>query len=270
MPAIHEDAICLRHREWSETSQTVTLLTRAHGLVHGLAKGSLRDKAPYSGGFEHLQFGELGFIHKPDKDLAILTDWDLREPFHAFRADYRSAVVAMFAAEIASLMLAPLDAHPATFDALLGLLCALATGADEHARMRHLAVYLDALLTDTGHMVDLDVVVTGEGGGRSLVWAYDPDAGTFHADPDRRLPSGDPFEPVDRAGGVWHVREDTVLLLRSLRDGFPSESPVQQVEGEASDRTGWMRAARFLTACAGYRASRRPVSLDSFLRLTRN
>ena len=95
MPADHDDAICLRHREWSETSQTVTLLTRAHGLVHGLAKGSLREKAPFSGGFELLQLGELGFINKPDRDLLLLTEWDLIDPFSALRTEYRSATAAM-------------------------------------------------------------------------------------------------------------------------------------------------------------------------------
>lgn len=265
MPATHDDAICLRHREWSETSQTVTLLTRAHGLVHGLAKGSLRDKAPYSGGFEHLQLGELGFIHKPDKDLAILTDWDLREPFHAFRRDYRSAVVAMFAVETTASMLAPLDPHPATFGVLLAMLGALADGADELDRARHLAAFLDSLLTDTGHMVDTEGISPGE----AEVWAYDPHASTFRADPERRLPSGDPFEPVDRGGGVWHLRGDTVALLRSLRRGPASGSTEEQSTSVEGDRTGWVRAARFLAACAGYRASRRPASLESFLRLTR-
>lgn len=49
MPPVSDDAVCIRHWDWSETSQTVSLFTRGHGLVRALAKGSKRPKSPYSG-----------------------------------------------------------------------------------------------------------------------------------------------------------------------------------------------------------------------------
>lgn len=268
MPPIHDEAVCLRHREWSETSQTVTLLTRAHGLLHGLAKGSLREKAPYSGGFEILQFGELGFLNKPDSDLNILTDWDLIDPFHRFRGDYRAATIAMFACELTASMLAPHDPHPVTFSALLDLICSLTESPAQHGPARSLTVYLDALLEDTGHML----ASAGLDAKADAVWAFDPGSNHFVPDPERRLPANDPFDAGARNGGVWHLRSNTILALQAVRISAESEPEAGLVSEHSHeiDSKDWSRAARFLAACVCYRASRRPASLASFLRLTQN
>ena len=44
MPIIADTAICIRCWDFSETSQTVSLVTREHGVVRGLAKGAKREK----------------------------------------------------------------------------------------------------------------------------------------------------------------------------------------------------------------------------------
>lgn len=278
MPPIHDDAICLRHREWSETSQTVTLLTRGHGLVHGIAKGAFRDKSPFSGGFEHLQLGELGFINKPDRDLLILTDWDLTNPFPALRADYRAATLAMFACEITASLLAPIDPHPATFEAL----CAMLARTPHADPARLLSEYLLVLLDETGYSVETpgegDTDSDGQTGDDDAIWAFDPASGTFTPDPEVRSFAIAPFEPSSRHG-VWHVRGETIRLLREAERASPAEAAKKvhhaaRTEGPANThRTAdpvSRRLARFLSACAVYRAARRPASLEALLRVTRN
>jgi len=252
VPADHDDAICLRHREWSETSQTVTLLTRAHGLVHGLAKGSLREKAPFSGGFELLQLGELGFINKPDRDLLLLTEWDLIDPFSALRTEYRSATVAMFTGELAASLLAPLDPHPRVFAAFREMLAGLS--ADPGA-FSPAARFLHRLLLETGDAFEAPAPEPLD-----AVWAFDPRDGVFRPDPSRQLPADDPFEPGP-SSGVWHLRGDTLAALAMLADDGP--------DGLDSGREPSLRTLRFLAAWACYRASRRPASLGAFLRVTR-
>lgn len=257
MPTTHDDAICLRHREWSETSQTVTLLTRTHGLVHGLAKGSQRDKAPYSGGFEHLQLGELGFISKPDRDLAILTEWDLINPHPALRADYRAATVAMFACELTASLLAPFDPHPGVFTECAALLSRLSEPGPGSTPASALAAYLAVLLADSGHGVGVESPPERD----DEIWAYDPAHASFRPDPDRSLPADDPFDVGGGVTGVWHIRGETIRALHALGSGGETHKP------EGGDH--WARLSRFLGACACYRASRRPASLEAFLRVTR-
>lgn len=284
MTPTHDHAICIRHREWSETSQTVTLLTRTHGLVHGLAKGSLRPKAPYSGGFELLQLGELGFVNKPDRDLTVLTEWDLTDPFPPLRADYRAATIAMFAAEVTAASLAPFDPHEPVFTALFDLLSRLADSQAQPTEPDHpskcLAIYLAHLLIDTGHALEFESDPHAAPDSDDEIWAFTPATNTFQPDQDRRLPAADPFEQSSDELGVWHLRGETLRRLAALAvhadDPNPpgsenqansdSEETTRADHADATD----VRAARFLAACVCYRTSRRPASLDAFLRVTHN
>ena len=85
MSATIDQALCIRHWDWSETSQTVVLFTKTNGILRGLAKGSKRDKGKFSGGFDVLSQGEIGFLLKRDSELATLTEWDVCETFPNLR-----------------------------------------------------------------------------------------------------------------------------------------------------------------------------------------
>ena len=43
MASVKDIAICVRHWDWSETSQTVSILCREHGLVRAVVKGARRE-----------------------------------------------------------------------------------------------------------------------------------------------------------------------------------------------------------------------------------
>ena len=72
MPIIADTAICIRCWDFSETSQTVSLFTREHGVVRGLAKGAKREKGGFSGGLDVLTRGEMIASVKPGRDLAAI------------------------------------------------------------------------------------------------------------------------------------------------------------------------------------------------------
>ena len=61
------------------------LFTKTNGIVRGLAKGAKRDKGKFSGGFDVLSRGDIGFILKRESELATLTEWDVRETFPKLR-----------------------------------------------------------------------------------------------------------------------------------------------------------------------------------------
>lgn len=253
MGVTHDQAVCLRHREWSETSQTVLLLTQRHGLVRGLAKGSRRERAVFSGGFELLQLGEVGLILKPDSDLALLTEWDLLNPHSAIRLDHRASVLALVAAELTASVLAVHDPHPEVFDALLTLLDA---ASEMPAESPHaLAVYLAGLLRDTGQWPQLTPPPADQ---VAEAFAFSPSRGRLEPDHAHAIASGDPFDPGSRHDAVWPIRTQTVRYLDRLGEADPP----------AADRATVLRGVRFLTAWLAYRAGRRPHSLKSFLRVT--
>ncbi|MBZ0173555.1 MAG: recombination protein O N-terminal domain-containing protein [Phycisphaerales bacterium] len=261
MSVTHDEAVCLRHREWSETSQTVILLTRRHGLINGLAKGSRRERANFSGGFELLQFGELGFVLRPDKELVTLTDWDLTNPYVSLRGLYTAAVFAMFAAELTVSLLAPGDPHPRVLDGFLGMLDESVEASESvtTSDCRPLATYLSALLVDTGQFPDLATTIEPD----THVQLYDPaHACLVRPSPDT-VHARDPFTPGADQNGHWPIRSETIELLRGRHDGADPRI------GPAPGPRAWTRAARFLAAWVVYRSGRRPASLDAFLRVTR-
>lgn len=219
MPPIHDDAICLRHSEWSETSQHATLLCREHGLIRGLARGSRRERSAYSGGFELLARGHVVFYEKATRELANITAWDLTHTQGQLRKDLPSLWRAMFAVDLMQRALPVREPHPRSFDELAALL------ARDTIGMESLTCYQWALLDEAGHKPELD---TNAPIGTQAVVYFMPEAGRFEAD----KPAG--------IGPAWPVRGRTLAALRSITEG-------QRPQTDASEDT-WTRSAAFLCA----------------------
>lgn len=152
---VQDRCICLRKVEYSETSQILTLLSRAHGLVRVIAKGAHRTTkagaSRFSGGIDLLDVGIAVFTHRPEKDLATLTEWKLVEGQIPLHRHLRGIYLGLYAAELASLLVEEHDPHPELFDRLEQCLTDLATPRAEQA---FLAFQLD-LLRDTGDLPEL-------------------------------------------------------------------------------------------------------------------
>ena len=142
-----DEAIVLRVREYSESSQIVALWTRGHGRVTGIAKGVRRGgRASFEGPFEPAARMEVGFYpRRLGEGLCILSESSLLE-----RADFpRLSLEGWWAwAEASEALLAltqEMDAHPGVSAALEAL---LAGGG--------LPVFLMRLLSATGHAPALE------------------------------------------------------------------------------------------------------------------
>jgi len=122
VPAVRDEGLCLRHWDWSETSQTVSIFAKELGVVRGLAKGARRERGAFSGGIDLLARGEFGAIVKPGLELATLTEWDLVETFPALRESLSRNRVAFYAVDLVQRMLAPADPHRRLYDELVTLL----------------------------------------------------------------------------------------------------------------------------------------------------
>jgi DNA repair protein RecO (recombination protein O) len=150
MPLVSDDAICLRKTEYSETSQILTLLTRSQGIVRLIAKGAHRrtkaGASRFDGGIDLLDEGQCIFTGDTSRELAILTDWKLREGHLELRRKLRGIYLAMYSAELVSMTLEEHDPHPEVFDSLQRTLTQLAGPPIEEA---FLAFELE-LLRQTG------------------------------------------------------------------------------------------------------------------------
>lgn len=221
MPRFKDQAICIRHLDWSETSQIVVLLTRGHGKVRGLAKGSRRTSpgaiARFSGGIELLTLGQVVGLTRPTTELATLTEWDLQRPYPHLRQDLEALNLALYAADLTHALLADEDPHPAAFDALAACLDAL---ADPDGRDAVVLGFQWHVLSDCGYRPDLAHDVRRGGHLASApTYVFDPLAGGFS--------TLDAVCTAHDGPGPWRVRRETIGLLRKLAaDKDPAAAPV--------------------------------------------
>ncbi len=202
MQTIKDIAIPIRTWDYSETSQTVSLFTRAHGVLRGLAKGAKREKGAFSGGIEVLTRGEIVALVKPGRDLATLTAWDLQELFPAIRKRIDANQTALYMVDLVNHMMTAGDPHPEAFDQLLVSVRAL----EDHVRVPGaLLAFQWTLLREAGYQPELNRdAVTDQPLPDDDTWAFSPTAGGVAADTG--------------TGDRWRVRRTTIQLLRTLRD----------------------------------------------------
>ncbi|MCG3123659.1 MAG: DNA repair protein RecO [Phycisphaerales bacterium] len=230
MPAVKDTAICIRHWDWSETSQTVSLFTANHGVIRGLAKGSRRERSVFSGGIELLTRGEVLFLSKsggPGTGLTPITAWDLQEPYSRLRSSLGGLNAGIFLADLVQHGLEDHDPHPAVFSALDTALALLANGS---APLRVVLMFLWKLLSDTGYRPDVwSDPRSGTPIPNARVYEFSPKFGGLLAPPPPTAaapesPVRSKFEGPESsahrahsAGGeTWKVRPDTVEVLRRV------------------------------------------------------
>jgi DNA repair protein RecO (recombination protein O) len=232
---VTDDAVCIRHWDWSETSQTVTLLGRKTGLIRGIAKGSKREGARFSGGLEILTRGQVLAVARPNAPLATLTAWDLQETFPALRSSLRAFYCGMYFADLVQNLVSEHDPHPVLFDELVGALRDLnEPGGEERALLR----FQWSVLNEAGYRPELDEDVTS--GGRlteAVTYAFRPGHGGLSRDPALEGPSPGPLQTAQ--GPAWRVRGETVRLLRALASG--SRETVASALPESLERANRLR-----------------------------
>lgn len=234
MPPVHDEAICIRQWDWSETSQTVSLFCREQGVLRALAKGARRPKAPFSGGIEVLTRGRAGVIVKQSSDMAILTEWDLVEQFPSLRRSLEAHYAALYMTELVHHAVHDHDPHPALYDAMLGGLRLL---DEELPRRVVLLNFQWAVLVETGYRPQLDTDVrTGEPLEPGASYRFGPSLGGVMPD----------AVPATETAGTWRVRRETIEILRGLpldAGGAGAAGATGAPKLESIDRAGRLLAA---------------------------
>jgi DNA repair protein RecO (recombination protein O) len=217
MTILSDTAICLRCWDFSETSQTVSLLTREGGIIRGLAKGSKRDKGPFSGGFDPATRGNIVARIKPTTDLALLTEWRLEQVWWQVRNDLQVNKAAIYAIDLVGRLITDHDPHQKVFDALCMTLDRVDDG---HSIDWPLLQFQWTLLVETGYKPTL---VNHACDGDEILAFSSAIGGVV-------LDTGE----VDRV----RVRRETIDLLQMLSD----DQIMQPVEPDAMERANRLLA----------------------------
>ena len=222
MPTIRDQAICVRHWDFSETSQTVSLFLRGHGTLRGLAKGARRERGSFSGGFDLFTVGEIVAIIKPGKELATLTEWSLSETFPILRRSAEANRVAWYVADLIGRFLHQPEPHPSTWEATLMALRGLQA---EDPVGNVLLGFQWRILCDMGYRPRLEIDgLDGE------TVAFSPESGGIVADTG--------------GGDRWRVRRGTVDLLIELEESggdLPPTADSATIERASRLLATWTR-----------------------------
>lgn len=240
MPNLSDEAICVRHWDFSETSQTVSLLTRSHGMLRGLAKGAKRSNGAFSGGIDLLTRGRVAAIVKPGRELSTLTEWDLLENFRAVRQRLDANRAAFYMAELVCRMIVDNEPHGRSYDALVTGLRAV---ADADAIDAALVRFQWTLLDEGGVRPRIETE------SKAATLAFSPREGLLEvAGADGARGGRDAADVTNATDGTkrthativtWPVRRETIALLRSLAD----HDRIDPATGESVRRAGRLLAA---------------------------
>ncbi len=241
---IRDEGVCVRHWEWSETSQTALILARRSGLLRVVAKGARRERGAFAGGLEILVRGELGTIIKesPRRDehpLSILTFWDPRETFPQVRRSLDAHYAGTFMADLATRLVQEMDPHPGLYDALVSSLRALTRPA---GIPRTVLSFQWSALREVGLSPDLGPPARG------AYALFAPGAG--------RVVAAESDAPDGR---VWRVRSATLALLREVAAGGGGRAGAG-AEGAETHR----RASHLLHEYGRYAIGANPPSYEFF------
>ena len=147
-------AICIRAIDFSETSQIVTLFTRANGKIQAIAKGSKRAKSTFDGAIEVFSFGKIMFAESKKEKLATLTEFEQQQAFTPVGDNIFALNCCLLGTELLSNLTNDYDPHPGLFDSFLEFLQnsneQQAKGTEHRDTLALLILFQLALLKEAG------------------------------------------------------------------------------------------------------------------------
>ncbi|MFQ5861986.1 MAG: DNA repair protein RecO [Candidatus Brocadiales bacterium] len=165
-------AITLRRRDYSNSSQIATFYTRTYGKIRALAKGSKRAGKKSPGSIDLLSYMEIVFVKKESMGLHPLTEWEPLRDFPTFRKDIERLYAACHVVGLVDELTEEGDKNEPLFDLILDTFCSLSQTKDADITLRAFELQMLKLL---GYLPQLEECVNcGTGFGRDHRAAFSP------------------------------------------------------------------------------------------------
>jgi DNA repair protein RecO (recombination protein O) len=122
---VRAEAICLRVRDYSESSKLVTFFTLAHGKVGCLAKGARRLRSKFGAALDIFAQSRIIYYSHETRTLLTLSDAELVRSYSGLAAEPEKFLAAEQMAEFVLRVIQPLDPSPQLYQLLLNYLSTL-------------------------------------------------------------------------------------------------------------------------------------------------
>ena len=210
-----QPAFVLHRRPWRESSLLLDLLTRDHGRVSVIARSARNSRKGLPGALQPFQSLLVSWAGRGD--LKTLTGADRAGALPPVAGERLYS--ALYVNELLVRALAPLDPHPALFEAYAALLPALAAEPDHEPWLRGFELLL---LRELGYALDLRFDAgSGEVLEPAAVYAFEPAVGFLPAGPgtpEERLYPGTVLAAIGE--GDFAEARTRSLARRLLRDAL--------------------------------------------------
>ncbi len=122
------EAVVLRRVDFGEADRLLTLYSREHGKIKGIAKGARKPQSRKTGHVE--LFMRSRFFLAKGRDLDIITQAEVIETYAALRSDLVRMTYASYAVELLDRFTVAEDKHSGIYDLLVEALGWFATAED--------------------------------------------------------------------------------------------------------------------------------------------
>ena len=122
------EAVVLRRTDFGEADRLLTLYTRDFGKIKAVAKGARKPQSRKTGHVE--LFMRSNFLFASGRDIAILTQAEMVEPYAALRDDLIRSTYAAYVVELLDRFTVEEDKHSGIYQLLADALGWLATQED--------------------------------------------------------------------------------------------------------------------------------------------
>ncbi len=151
---VQDEVICLTRREFSETSQVLVFMSRDHGKVSLLAKGSKRPRGKTAGGIDLLDTGQASFIISSE-GLGLLREFVPGKPWPQLRNSMHKWYAALYLTEVVNISTRELQPLSDVYDILVQSIGCVSAAASDQQLGEILVRTLIDLLTALGYKPEL-------------------------------------------------------------------------------------------------------------------
>lgn len=210
MNSYQAEAVILRTWPVQEADQIVSLFTRAHGRIRGIAKAAAKSRRRFGGALEPMTWVSASYVEKPKQDLVRLDSCEVLGSPLSDPVDYVRAAALAFYAEVLEEALPDHDPNEPAFRLLLAVLNHTRT-SQIWMPVSYFALWITRLLgwmASTTHCAVCGEAFTGE-------------AAWFHAEEDGLMCAR------HKRAGSRIVSAESLLLARRI-----FQSPIAALAAE--------------------------------------